>query len=332
MPTFADPSPPDAKCARSAVRSRNSKLDLEIQSLELALHALRLEREECYQLLNSYRYPVLTLPHEVTSEIFTRFLPYPRCSLVGPRSPSFLCLICREWREVALSTPALWSAITLILNDPDLYPDQLRLLEFSLGRSGNRSLFIELVCEMDAGVSITPLVEAIVRHASRWEDVNLCLPREGLRLIRGNMPRLRTLAIAPSDILDETSPTVELFTQAPNLMDVTPLVYFNPFVPIPAIPPLLHLRSLYVWSFEGDPESPHPQHLFQALTLPALEVLSAFEPYLGPDPVATISALRPREYPQRIEIFTVRTTSDVAPRDIYAAAFPEAELRVELAY
>ncbi|KAJ7937853.1 hypothetical protein B0H13DRAFT_2302324 [Mycena leptocephala] len=102
--------------------------------------------------------------------------------------------------------------------------------------------------------------------------------------------------------------------------------------PIPAIPPLLHLRSLYVWSFEGDPESPHPQHLFQALTLPALEVLSAFEPYLGPDPVATIFALRPREYPQRIEIFTVRTTSDVAPRDIYAAAFPETELIVELAY
>ncbi|KAJ7633162.1 hypothetical protein FB45DRAFT_745848, partial [Roridomyces roridus] len=77
--------------------------------------AIPLEREKLHQELAHYKYPVLTLPTEITSEIFIQFLPpYPaRPAIVGKRSPSFLLRICRTWRNVALSTPALWCAVRL---------------------------------------------------------------------------------------------------------------------------------------------------------------------------------------------------------------------------
>ncbi|KAJ7778785.1 hypothetical protein DFH07DRAFT_539901 [Mycena maculata] len=368
--TFADQ--PDAN-VRAAVRARISELDIEIEALKLSLRSLRLERKECQQVLDTYRYPVLMLPPEMTSEIFTCFLSqFPqRPRLVGPLSPSFLCQICHAWREVALSTPTLWNAMALTLNDPDLFPNQLCLLEAWLDRSGMCPLSIEFECDL-VGTSTAPLVETIVRHASRWEDVNLRLPYEVLHLIRGVMPRLRDVTIAPSNVLEQTTPVLEIFTQARSLRAVTLLTFFNPFCitlpwsqltalstesifdseaavilrhtaaleecdltlnlillsePIPAIPPLLHLRSLKIWPFEGDPEGPHT-HLIPALTLPALETISLFEPYLGTDPIATISALRPQGYPQQIEIYSYSAED----RDVYTAAFPQANVIVRDGY
>ncbi|KAJ6560151.1 hypothetical protein B0H19DRAFT_945240, partial [Mycena capillaripes] len=63
--------------------------------------------------LNSFKYPVLTLPAEIISEIFVHFLPiYPSCPpLTGFLSPTLLTQICRKWRHIALTTPALWRAI-----------------------------------------------------------------------------------------------------------------------------------------------------------------------------------------------------------------------------
>ncbi|KAJ7641164.1 hypothetical protein FB45DRAFT_712335, partial [Roridomyces roridus] len=57
--------------------------------------------------------PVLTLPNEITSEIFVHFLPpYPVCPpMTGLDSPTSLTHICRQWREIALATPKLWRAI-----------------------------------------------------------------------------------------------------------------------------------------------------------------------------------------------------------------------------
>ncbi|KAJ7086305.1 hypothetical protein C8R43DRAFT_311955 [Mycena crocata] len=67
------------------------------------------------RLTDSLVYPVLTLPNEITSQIFIYFLAaYPRCPpFQGLLSPIILTHICHQWREIALSTPALWRAITL---------------------------------------------------------------------------------------------------------------------------------------------------------------------------------------------------------------------------
>ncbi|KAJ7024842.1 hypothetical protein C8F04DRAFT_901392, partial [Mycena alexandri] len=52
-------------------------------------------------------YPIPTLPVEVTTEVFFRCLP-ENPVLSGKLAPMLLGRICRQWRDVACSTPRLW--------------------------------------------------------------------------------------------------------------------------------------------------------------------------------------------------------------------------------
>ncbi|KAJ7899655.1 hypothetical protein B0H13DRAFT_1528413, partial [Mycena leptocephala] len=94
----------EADCTRVA--------NIEAQSwhLERSLSALREEKILAQEQHDSYKYPVLTLPKETVSEIFMHVLPaYPSFPpLTGFLSPTLLTHICRTWREIALSIPALW--------------------------------------------------------------------------------------------------------------------------------------------------------------------------------------------------------------------------------
>ncbi|KAJ7510890.1 hypothetical protein B0H11DRAFT_1789944 [Mycena galericulata] len=223
----------ETKTARDATRARISEIDVEIDALHRSIEALRIERVKCHQELACFKYPVLTLPAEITSEIFIHFLPaYPeRSQLVGPLSPSFLCRICRQWREVALSTPTLWKAPQLKLNAPRLFENQLRLLELWLQRSGACPLSIDLVVR-ETGNSTASFVEAILRHAHRWEEVQLILPYEELHRITGPMPLLRTAVLGPiayRDFDGSDVPPVMVCGQAPNLREVGISSTFNPF-------------------------------------------------------------------------------------------------------
>ncbi|KAJ7741194.1 hypothetical protein DFH07DRAFT_59421 [Mycena maculata] len=373
---FADLA--DAKSARAAARTRITELDVEIESLQRLLEARLHEREECREELGSYKYPILTLPPEITSEIFIHFVPAysERSPLVGPDSPAHLARICRAWRTVALSTPTLWSAIELRLNDADSFEHRLQLLKTWLTRSGGFSLSIALLC-YDIEISAAAFVEAIVFHASRWQEIELKLPYEDLRHVTGIMPLLRTLSVhvGPNLELDAKAPVAApavIFTQAPNLKEVVLSGYFNPFCitllwsqitkltarlyeteaitilrdaaaleeccltlfcqlrsPISPIPPLPRLRSL-VLSASSTWRTAGPIHL-PALTLPALESIQVFEPFLGADPVATLSTIRPHGYPRRIVISVAQFSSDTTtPYQVYTAAFPEATVHIEL--
>ncbi|KAJ7633160.1 hypothetical protein FB45DRAFT_726666, partial [Roridomyces roridus] len=175
--------------------------------------------------------PVLTLPTEITSEIFLQFLPpYPeRPALAGRLSPSFLLRICRTWRDVALST--LWCAMRLYIWPPF---QQRHLLEAWLRRSGSLPLSIAVQSELGVDshlIIITPLMDAILSHASRWQEMDIFLPFDILGLLTCSMPLLRSLTLGPSALLSssDTEPPLALFMQAPNLEDVTLYEDFDPF-------------------------------------------------------------------------------------------------------
>ncbi|KAJ7644613.1 hypothetical protein FB45DRAFT_1021369 [Roridomyces roridus] len=73
-------------------------------ALKSELIRLRAERENVLAKLAAVVYPVLTLPHEITSEVFLRYLDdEPTCN------PLVLSSVCSLWRKVALSTPRLWT-------------------------------------------------------------------------------------------------------------------------------------------------------------------------------------------------------------------------------
>ncbi|KAJ6615730.1 hypothetical protein B0H10DRAFT_2039895 [Mycena sp. CBHHK59/15] len=62
-------------------------------------------------------YPVLTLPLEITTEIFIRCLPLlGDCQPDRNSAPMLLLRICRSWSMIARATPALWATLTLDIN------------------------------------------------------------------------------------------------------------------------------------------------------------------------------------------------------------------------
>ncbi|KAJ7187800.1 hypothetical protein C8R46DRAFT_1424 [Mycena filopes] len=83
-----------------ADRRRIIEIDAQILELEATLSDLRGRKAIAQERLDSYKYPVLTLPPEIVSEIFTHFLPtYPDCpDPTGAFSPTELTQICRTWR------------------------------------------------------------------------------------------------------------------------------------------------------------------------------------------------------------------------------------------
>ncbi|KAJ7651053.1 hypothetical protein FB45DRAFT_889486 [Roridomyces roridus] len=223
----------------AVARARVAQVDKEMERLKLSgMHALCLERDQLQRTLGDYKYPVLTLPTEITSEIFIRYLPWAqRPEFKGPNSPSFLLRICRQWRDVALGTPELWRTMRLDIKPhtgPRLRADQHRSLNRWLQRSGDCPLSIGLSC-LDTRVpssSLQPFVDAISRHTSRWEALEICLPLDNLRSIKGPMPLLRSLTMGPNDeLIDPTSsePRLDLFTDAPRMESLILFTFFNPF-------------------------------------------------------------------------------------------------------
>jgi hypothetical protein len=204
-------------------------LDAQILALEQALSTARLERQDLQTRLDAYKYPVLTLPIEITSEIFVHFLPpYPeRPPAIGLSSPRILGHICRAWREIALSTPLLWRAIDLV---PPTMPSTkaLDLLRTWLSRSKNRPLSISLKSSMR--LLEVDFIQAIISHSERWEHIDLKLPIASLRLIGADFPLLRSLTLGPTAYAgeDDSLDTISPFSNAPLLKHVALTYTFGP--------------------------------------------------------------------------------------------------------
>ncbi|KAJ7258933.1 hypothetical protein C8J57DRAFT_1135335, partial [Mycena rebaudengoi] len=138
----------------SDLRANISELDARILALENSLAAVRREREELQSRLDDYKYPVLTLPAEITAEIFINFLPiYPlRAPFTGLLLPELLERVCRQWRDIAFGTPRLWSAIEMEINldIPDVLSAQVDLLQTWLARSKSCPLSLSVQIRVDS--------------------------------------------------------------------------------------------------------------------------------------------------------------------------------------
>ncbi|KAF8205403.1 hypothetical protein K438DRAFT_1819056 [Mycena galopus ATCC 62051] len=97
-------------------------------------------------------WPVLTLPQEITSEIFMHCLPQCSgwtCSTPNPfYAPMLLLHVCRAWRSIAASTRGLWANLYLDCDHlPDVFFDEKSLKRFladCLERAGARPLSLFL--------------------------------------------------------------------------------------------------------------------------------------------------------------------------------------------
>ncbi|KAF8207674.1 hypothetical protein K438DRAFT_342392 [Mycena galopus ATCC 62051] len=287
---------------------------------------LRSEEILMQQRLQSYIYPVLTLPPEIVSEIFIRVLPpYPRCPpLTGPLSPTSLTHICRQWREIAVSTPALWRAIPLSLSKHLPFERQAHIWDLWPKRSGSCPLSIE--CDDDEEKR---LLKAATPHRTRWEYLKLRTFGSQPPAIAGGMPLLRhldlqlydsegppfaanaitfhDLPLLRSAVLDDIAtfwvilPWAQLTSLALNR------VYLHECVPILQQTCNLVHCELHIYSYPGgsgdivtlprleslvfnDPSAvTHPTQYLESFATPALCSLRIQEQSLGRKPVHSLT-------------------------------------------
>ncbi|KAJ7717707.1 hypothetical protein B0H16DRAFT_1700872 [Mycena metata] len=246
----------------AAERARIAVIGAQILELERLLSSLKEERTLLQDRLDAYTYPVLTLPNEIVSEIFLHFLPvYPETPpIIGSSSPNVLGHICRKWKEIAFSTPALWRGITFCLYNGKIFDQKLRLLETWLQRSGSCLLSIHMDLDFDPDVAATNLAatldlftHAIAAHSARWEYLHLYSFTLPFPSVTAPLPFLRALTMGSMKPIVNGVPNTDSLAQAlhaaPRLQNITVAFWRE------------HCSSLYPWSqltrFTGHSILPH---------------------------------------------------------------------------
>ncbi|KAK6977998.1 hypothetical protein R3P38DRAFT_3294610 [Favolaschia claudopus] len=214
------------------------ELENQIAVLERSIDALRVAQKPAQDRLDSYKYPVLTLPNEIISEIFQHHVPtYPEPpDFFEDSSPTKLTQICRKWRQIALATPALWRAFNLRCISSEAASE---LPPLWLERSG----FLPLSIHGTDADDLFPAFSASIPHCARWEHLDLALNHpSNLKAITAAMPLLRTLSLFIN--LERLSPP-HPFQYAPLLHSVV----FNCQTPCVILPwsqlTSLTLRCMY---------------------------------------------------------------------------------------
>ncbi|KAJ7178117.1 hypothetical protein C8R46DRAFT_988232 [Mycena filopes] len=239
----------------AADRARFAVIRAQISELERSLCFLYEESSLLKDRLDAYTYPVLSLPTEIVSEIFVHFLPiYPKTPpMIGRSSPNALGQICRKWREIALTTPALWRAISVPLQHETRLAQKLHLLKTSLNRSESCPLSITMHYggHVDPQGILDPFFQEIAAHSVRWECLRLHVPGHPLLSIEAPHS-LRAVQIAENRNIPESAVGVAGsvdFHEAPLLHDIT-IVFWG-----------AHCMSRYPWSqltaFTAHSISPH---------------------------------------------------------------------------
>jgi hypothetical protein len=228
---YAQPTASE-RAALAADRARIADLNAQILELESSLQSLKENRELVQSRLNAYTYPVLTLPNEVVSEIFVHVLPvYPKCPPpIGHLSPNLLCQICQKWRSIALTTPAIWRAISLSLRKIRRLEQKHQLLDDSLGRSGSCLLSIKLHSNIADDQKLAQFGQTIADKCAWWEHLQLCIP-DPLNVLPNkelSLPFLRTLRLGPDRLMSVT----RTFLTAPLLQKVDLASYSDAYGPI----------------------------------------------------------------------------------------------------
>lgn len=218
-----------------ATLSDISELDREITRFQAAIKEIQSKRTSLQSFVNEHinlLNPTTHLPTEVLSRIFQHCVIVPWLGEALPAlvvcqldtTPLKVASVCRQWRNVALNTPQLWSSFSLRLL-PDRTSRYIELASIWFSRSRNSPLSIRLVTYNHRN-PMQQLMQVIASTCGRWRHVyfKLTLPvLHSLSSIRFGLSMLETLKFEffSRESLSSDSP-LDLFEHAPRLREFSP--------------------------------------------------------------------------------------------------------------
>ncbi|KAJ7640042.1 hypothetical protein DFH06DRAFT_630186 [Mycena polygramma] len=222
-------------------RTRLAEIDAEMADLQGRLVRLAAERKPLVEALRSVIYPILSLPSEITAEIFLQY--FNRADIGGtdpnlphapgwipPCGPLLLASVCRAWREIALALRPIWSKFHLIAND-NAIPSTEKLFECWLPRTGNHPLDVDLRASDNLCATLAPYFHQL-QAFSCSVDTPETFPND---LFRGRLPLLRKLDITFTMYEFDSVPStaVTAFADAPQLREVLLADFTLPWIALP---------------------------------------------------------------------------------------------------
>ncbi|KAJ7098453.1 hypothetical protein C8R43DRAFT_1141502 [Mycena crocata] len=259
-------------------RARIAEIEVQIKALQTSICALEAEQDLAQKRLDSYIYPVLTLPNEIVSEIFFHFLPvYSLCPpLKGDLSLFLLTHICRKWRNIAHANPTLWRATSLDTDltqtDPARDEQANELLQPWMARSGSYPLSIGIF-----GDNIpSQCMETLTSHRAWWGHLQLLHVSDLiLPFLCAPMPSLCHLDVR----FIEDFPSITLFYVAHFPPDGDNYTQTDPETELPFLQSFVLIKHQH----QQIPD-------LYSLIIPALRTLQILHGELGPDPVTGLAS------------------------------------------
>ncbi|KAG7090651.1 hypothetical protein E1B28_009752 [Marasmius oreades] len=194
---------------------------VEINKCKAMILMLESKREGIKKSMERYRSllsPVYRLPSELLSEIFGYCCEYNFLDLAMPPAIS-LSMVCGRWREIVLSSPRLWSSITIMglryhnyqqadegtdeedVDEEELHRDRVtNRIRLCLERSKSAPLALNVTIhdnswdEHDLGYIVMRL---LAEHSERWEKFTFTGPEFYASSVAGeiNLPILSHLRL-----------------------------------------------------------------------------------------------------------------------------------------
>ena len=207
----------------SDIEADLSRLDDEMSQLQMAMDHLATERRKLEMSLDEHRSlvaPIRRIPPEILCEMFMHCLVSVPHSFDVTKAPLHLTFVCSKWRRVAISTPWLWSYISLYKA-----PIAMELLQIWLLRSGSSPLTLIFEPEDNGDDIASSYFDTIIPHSHRWRDVTFTfvdthfMPLEDRAAeIKDHLPMLERLHLVYVDFIDRP---MTIFENAPMLNAVT---------------------------------------------------------------------------------------------------------------
>lgn len=212
LASHAMPSPDQIQAVHeslSTAQTNLSRLDQEISNTEAHLRRLSQTRDALQAYTTEHLAvvaPCRRLPPELWAEIFMRCSKGLKCTVTPihdtfdlKSGPLLLTHVCSWWRVIAISTPALWTSIRLVLSRPK--PSHTNLVDMWIKRSCTLPLTVAFIdCPPSVLWESHTALNLLVEQSNRWVDAFFMLPPydlswQAFRPIRNNLSQLRSLSI-----------------------------------------------------------------------------------------------------------------------------------------